>query len=97
VFAYVAGCLRDRATAEDVTAAAFERAYRKRRSFDGRRGEPRAWAVRDRAQRCPGRAASGGGWRRWPSSPPTSRRRQMATDSVEGALRRSVLQAGISA
>jgi RNA polymerase sigma-70 factor (ECF subfamily) len=43
VFAYVVGMLRDRATAEDVTAAAFERAYRKRRSFDGRRGEPRAW------------------------------------------------------
>jgi RNA polymerase sigma-70 factor, ECF subfamily len=43
VFAYVAGMLRDRAAAEDVTAAAFERAYRKRRSFDGRRGEPRAW------------------------------------------------------
>src|SRR5215218_9160977 len=43
VFAYVAGMLRDRAAAEDVTAAALERAYRKRRSFDERRGEPRAW------------------------------------------------------
>jgi RNA polymerase sigma-70 factor, ECF subfamily len=43
VFAYVAGLLRDRSAAEDVCAAAFERAYRRRRSFDARRGEPRAW------------------------------------------------------
>ena len=41
--AYVAGMLRDRAAAEDVTAAAFERAYRKRARFDPRRGTPRAW------------------------------------------------------
>jgi RNA polymerase sigma factor (sigma-70 family) len=43
VYAYVAGLLRDRAAAEDVTAAAFERAYRKRSRFDARRGTPRAW------------------------------------------------------
>lgn len=43
VFAYVATLVRDRATAEDVTAQAFERAYRKRRSFNARRGSPRAW------------------------------------------------------
>jgi RNA polymerase sigma-70 factor (ECF subfamily) len=43
VYAYVAGLLRDRAAAEDVTATAFERAYRKRSRFDPRRGEPRAW------------------------------------------------------
>ena len=41
--AYVAGMLRDRAAAEDVTAAAFERAYRKRARFDSHRGTPRAW------------------------------------------------------
>ena len=29
VFAYVAGLLRDRSAAEDVTATAFERAYRR--------------------------------------------------------------------
>ena len=34
VYAYVAGLLRDRSAAEDVTAAAFERAYRKRSRFD---------------------------------------------------------------
>jgi RNA polymerase sigma-70 factor, ECF subfamily len=43
VYAYAAGLLRDRAAAEDVTAAAFERAYRKRSRFDPGRGSPRAW------------------------------------------------------
>ena len=43
VYAYVATLLRDPAAAEDVTAQAFERAYRKRRTFDRRRGEERAW------------------------------------------------------
>ena len=43
VYAYVMTLLRDRAAAEDVTAIAFERAYRRRRTFDRRRGEERAW------------------------------------------------------
>jgi RNA polymerase sigma-70 factor (ECF subfamily) len=43
VFAYVATLLRDRAAAEDVTAQAFERAVRRRRTFDARKGTPRAW------------------------------------------------------
>ncbi len=43
LYAYVAGLLRDAAAAEEVTAAAFERAYRKRHRFDPERGEPRAW------------------------------------------------------
>lgn len=43
VYAYVAGLLRDRTAAEDVTALAFERAYRKRRRFDPARGSARAW------------------------------------------------------
>ncbi len=43
LYAYVATLLGDRAAAEDVTALAFERAYRRRRSFDRRRGEERAW------------------------------------------------------
>jgi RNA polymerase sigma-70 factor (ECF subfamily) len=43
VYAYAAGILRDRAAAEEVTATAFERAYRKRARFDAGRGEPRAW------------------------------------------------------
>jgi RNA polymerase sigma factor (sigma-70 family) len=43
VFAYVASLLHDRGAAEDVTALAFERAFRKRKSFDSRRGSERAW------------------------------------------------------
>ncbi len=43
VFAYVAGLLRDRSAAEDVTAQAFERAYRRRRTFKPGRGSRRAW------------------------------------------------------
>src|SRR3954471_6613814 len=43
VFAYVATLLRDRGAAEDVTAQAFERAFRKTSSFDARRGSERAW------------------------------------------------------
>jgi RNA polymerase sigma-70 factor (ECF subfamily) len=43
IYAYVATLLRDPSAAEDVTALAFERAYRRRRTFDRRRGEERAW------------------------------------------------------
>jgi RNA polymerase sigma-70 factor (ECF subfamily) len=43
VYAYVATLLRDRSAAEDVTALAFERAYRKRGSFRPGRGSLRAW------------------------------------------------------
>ena len=43
VYAYVASLLRDRSAAEDVTALAFERAYRKRARFSARRGSPEAW------------------------------------------------------
>jgi RNA polymerase sigma-70 factor (ECF subfamily) len=43
VYAYVASLLRDGPAAEEVTATAFERAYRKRSRFDPGRGEPRAW------------------------------------------------------
>jgi RNA polymerase sigma factor (sigma-70 family) len=43
VYAYVASLVHDGPAAEEVTATAFERAYRKRKKFDPRRGEPRAW------------------------------------------------------
>ncbi|HEY1594500.1 MAG TPA: RNA polymerase sigma factor [Thermoleophilaceae bacterium] len=43
VYGYVASLLRDRGAAEDVTAQAFERAYRKRRSFRATRGSSEAW------------------------------------------------------
>ena len=43
LFAYVAGLLRDRSAAEEVTSQAFERAWRKRRQIDPGKGSPRAW------------------------------------------------------
>lgn len=43
VYAYVASMLRDRSAAEDVTAQAYERAYRKRRSYRAGRGSVDAW------------------------------------------------------
>jgi DNA-directed RNA polymerase specialized sigma24 family protein len=43
VYAYVATLLRDPAAAEDVTALAFGRAYRRRVTFDRRRRVEPAW------------------------------------------------------
>ena len=43
LYAYVAGLLRDRSAAEEVTSQAFERAWRKRRRIDSRKGSARAW------------------------------------------------------
>jgi RNA polymerase sigma-70 factor (ECF subfamily) len=43
IFAFVAGMLRDRSAAEEVTAIAFERGFRARATFDPRRGHPRGW------------------------------------------------------
>jgi RNA polymerase sigma factor (sigma-70 family) len=43
VFAYVMTLLRDRAAAEDVVSATFERAYRRQSGFDPKRGTQRAW------------------------------------------------------
>jgi RNA polymerase sigma factor (sigma-70 family) len=43
VHAYLAGLLRDRSAAEEVTAQAFERAWRRRRQLDPGRGSARAW------------------------------------------------------
>jgi RNA polymerase sigma factor (sigma-70 family) len=43
VYAYVTSLLRDRSAAEEVTSQAFERAWRKRRQIDRKRGTPRTW------------------------------------------------------
>jgi RNA polymerase sigma-70 factor (ECF subfamily) len=43
VYGYVATLLRDRSAAEEVTAQAFERAYRRRRTFRPSRGTQEAW------------------------------------------------------
>ena len=43
LYAYVASLMRDPSAAEEVTAQAYERAYRKRGSFRPGRGSPEAW------------------------------------------------------
>ena len=43
MYAYVASLLRDRSAAEEVTAQAFERAYRRRSSYRAGRGPVEAW------------------------------------------------------
>ena len=43
LYAYVASMLRDRGAAEEVTAAAFERALTRRALYKAGRGSPRAW------------------------------------------------------
>src|SRR3954463_1908861 len=43
VYAYVATFLGDHAAAEDVTASAFERAYRRQGTYRAARGSERAW------------------------------------------------------
>jgi RNA polymerase sigma-70 factor (ECF subfamily) len=94
VYAYAAMLLRDRAAAEDVTSATFERAYRKRRTFDRRRGEERAWLF---------------GIARNAALDELRRRRRLARlaaepededgidDGVEIALRRTAVRAALSA
>jgi RNA polymerase sigma-70 factor (ECF subfamily) len=95
VFAYVSTLLRDRSAAEDVTALAFERAYRRRLTFDRRRGEERAWLF---------------GIARNAALDELRRRRRLASlvvdphdvsdlgadDGVEVALRRTVVRSALS-
>ncbi len=95
VYAYVVGLLRDRSTAEDVTALAFERAYRKRRSYNERRGSRRAWlfgiarnAALDELR-----------WRRRHTellSEPVDEGVPPADEAAEVALRRAALRAAMA-
>jgi RNA polymerase sigma-70 factor (ECF subfamily) len=95
VYAYTASLLRDRSAAEEVTAAAFERAFRKQRSFDPRRGTQRAWlfgiarnAALDelrRRKRSAGLAAE-----------PADLDAQAPEDGAEAALRRAAVRAALA-
>lgn len=91
VFAYVATLLGDPGAAEDVTALAFERAYRRRRTFDRRRGEERAWlfgiarnAALDELRRRRRTAAL--------AADPADPAQPAAEDGAEVALRRTAVR-----
>jgi RNA polymerase sigma-70 factor, ECF subfamily len=93
VYAYVATLVRDRHAAEDVTALAFERAYRRRGSFKPSRGSARAWlfgiarnAALDELRRR-GRTTA------VEMEPPA--REDHADDPAESGLRRALLRAAL--
>jgi RNA polymerase sigma-70 factor, ECF subfamily len=96
VYAYVASLLRDRAAAEDVTAQAFERAYRKRRSYRAGRGTMEAWlfgiarnAALDELRRRKRRAGL--------EADPEDFEGSAPDDHAELALRRQVVRAALAA
>jgi RNA polymerase sigma-70 factor, ECF subfamily len=97
LFAYAAGLLRDRSAAEEVTAQAFERAYRRRASFDPRRGTRRAWlfgiarnAALDELRRLRRQA-------NLLAEPGDEPAVDAAEELAEAALRRSAIRAAIAA
>jgi RNA polymerase sigma factor (sigma-70 family) len=96
LYAYVVTLLRDPSAAEDVTALAFERAYRRRRTFDRRRGQERAWlfgiarnAALDELRRR-GRTA------RMATDPEDPAAQQQLDDGAEVALRRTAVRAAVA-
>ena len=95
VYAYLASLLGDRGLAEDVTALAFERAFRRHRLYNPRRGSERAWLFaiarnaaldelrrRRRARPLHGDLATDSGG---------------SEDEFEGVLRRATVQAAMAA
>jgi RNA polymerase sigma-70 factor (ECF subfamily) len=95
IYAYVAGLLRDPSAAEEVTATAFERAYRRRQRFDPERGSPRAWlfgiarnAALDELRRR-GRQAE-------LTSEPIDELAPTGADEAEASLRRATLAAALA-
>ena len=100
VYAYVATLLRDRAAAEDVTALAFERAYRRRRSFDRARGDERAWlfgiarnAALDELRRRKRHATLAAD----PQDPSVADALATGADDEDDALRRSAIRTALDA
>src|SRR4051812_45960866 len=96
VFAYVATLLGDRSAAEDVTASAFERAYRRRRTYRAARGSERAWlfgiarnAALDELRRRKRTAAL--------SAEPADVEAVPTEDGADAALRRAALRAAVAA
>ena len=96
MYAYVRTLLGDDASAEDVTALAFERAYRRRATFDDRRGSRARLAVRHRPQRRARRAAPpqalGAAGRR-----PARRDARAPDEEAELAVRRAAVRAALAA
>jgi RNA polymerase sigma-70 factor (ECF subfamily) len=96
VYAYVASLLRDRSAAEEVTAQAFERAYRRRSTYRPGRGPVEAWlfgiarnAALDELRRRGRRARL--------EDEPADAAAPAADDEAEGLLRRETVRAALAA
>jgi RNA polymerase sigma factor (sigma-70 family) len=99
LYAYLVTLLRDPAAAEDVTALAFERAYRKRRTFDRRRGEERAWLfgiARNAALDELRRRRRQAGLASDPEDPSAVDAPTAADDGAEVTLRRTAVRAALA-
>jgi RNA polymerase sigma-70 factor (ECF subfamily) len=93
-YAYAASLLRDHSAAEEVTAQAFERAYRKRTSYHPSRGSPDAWlfgivrnAALDELRRLRRRATLSGD--------PVDTHVESPPDHAEGVVRRETVRAAL--
>ena len=94
IYAYVAALVRDREVAEEVTATAFERAFRKRTAYSAERGSPRAWlfgiarnAAYDELRRAR---------RSVPVEEPEEREPAPADPTADVAVRRAALAAALA-
>ncbi|HEX8743989.1 MAG TPA: sigma-70 family RNA polymerase sigma factor [Thermoleophilaceae bacterium] len=93
VYAYVASLLHDRSAAEEVTAQAFERAYRRRGSYRPARGPVDAWLfgiARNAALDELRRRRRGA---RLEADRPAA---AVADDQAEGLLRRETVRAALA-
>ena len=95
VYAYVVTLLHDRGAAEDVTAQAFERAFRKAGAYDSRRGGERAWvfgiarnAALDELRRRKRTAAL--------TADPEDAKAPATDDAAERALERAAVRAALA-
>ena len=95
VYAYVASMLRDRSAAEEVTAQAFERAYRKRSTYRPGRGSAEGWifgiarhAALDELRRLKRRATLEGEPEDLHATPPE--------DHAEAVVRRETVRAALA-
>jgi RNA polymerase sigma-70 factor, ECF subfamily len=96
VYAYVAGLLRDRSAAEDVTAQAFERAYRRRSSFKPERGSHRAWLFGIARNAALDELRRRGRQTELATEPEDPAAAGAHEEAAEAALRRSIVSAGLA-